>query len=591
MYRDEVVQNFLTSLVRTKGFTEFYEEKYLESPPRDTQELLKMIEQFRLSRKSESNWSSDKELNYKILVEQLKLKSFSNSQSKISSLNEIYRINEEWIQEFNDELLKLVDTHRTFASNFREHRNVVFQKVDSNGLANLFNKYKNYRHPFVHYKVSNILSNSAYYSLAIPILEESVKQVASHPNYYWNSEVAVQGAALTLIDFLNLINRSKYDSKNLFDLKSRLLRLIYLYLSRSISTSNNAIFRIDAFSLRGWLTESYYYPEFVAIMGIGINPHVQAVSDFYMGYKACIDLGFVTGTFENDLYEESIRVYQTHLKDIEDKGHTDCVNVGYKRSIILSNNLLNSFENHELDITNDEISVACQFLLKNLPDDNKEFDSNLNIIGKIKPEISNVLENKNETEVHKDGTSFKLVKQGQLKGFSVYWLYDYYPKSRYKKVNNEVYEIRRLIYDFKDGRLNSLGKIKILKALEEVILSKIDIIEDMILTVIPASTKSKNQIRFYDFCQEVSSSYKIENGFNAINIDEDRQENKGRRVSNKVFNLSFDDKLLSNKIVLLVDDVTTTGESFIQVADELIKCGAKNVIGFFLGKTVPMNFS
>ena len=39
------------------------------------------------------------------------------------------------------------------------------------------------------------------------------------------------------------------------------------------------------------------------------------------------------------------------------------------------------------------------------------------------------------------------------------------------------------------------------------------------------------------------------------------------------------------KRVILFDDVTTTGRSFVQLADNLMDAGATQVVGFFLGKT------
>ena len=104
--------------------------------------------------------------------------------------------------------------------------------------------------------------------------------------------------------------------------------------------------------------------------------------------------------------------------------------------------------------------------------------------------------------------------------------------------NGERYEAVELVSDFITGHL--FRGIRV----------------GWILCVIPASTRWKNEKRYQTFCEEVAQNTGVINGSAFV----------GKRV-------------------ILFDDVTTTGRSFVQLADNLMDAGATQVVGFFLGKT------
>lgn len=72
----------------------------------------------------------------------------------------------------------------------------------------------------------------------------------------------------------------------------------------------------------------------------------------------------------------------------------------------------------------------------------------------------------------------------------------------------------------------------------------------------------------------------------ATRIREDREQLKGLSNQDKLANLNFSIQYINGKDILLIDDILTTGDSFVQMKRKLMELGASSVIGLFFGKTV-----
>lgn len=169
-----------------------------------------------------------------------------------------------------------------------------------------------------------------------------------------------------------------------------------------------------------------------------------------------------------------------------------------------------------------------------------------------------------------------------LGGFSAAYRYDYYPKNRYPYVDSDAESNRCAVWNFKDGA-SSIG-VRILSDFLDGNYTKSQM-SNLVLCVIPASTAFKNSTRYSSMCNQVSEKYSITNGFNYIQIIYDRTDSRTQKSSDTIGNLSFSSSVYG-KDVILFDDITTRGTSFIQVANELKKKGARSVYGVFIGRTV-----
>ena len=171
-----------------------------------------------------------------------------------------------------------------------------------------------------------------------------------------------------------------------------------------------------------------------------------------------------------------------------------------------------------------------------------------------------------------------------LGGFNAAYLFDYYPQNRYLYVDSTQEHCRQIIWEFKKGDY-SIGLKTISDFLEGNYTQ--EQMKNLAICVIPASKIADNDLRYKTMCSKLGEKYPITNGFSFISIRFDRNNSRNEKSSDTTSNLSFSDSV-SGKDIILFDDITTRGTSFIQVAQKLFDKGARSVVGLFLGKTVNM---
>ena len=171
----------------------------------------------------------------------------------------------------------------------------------------------------------------------------------------------------------------------------------------------------------------------------------------------------------------------------------------------------------------------------------------------------------------------------KISGYRAVYCYPYYPKGKYSRLSKFDAAHREMILAFKEG----------------VHYAAVDLLSDFIrghfyrsalrgylLCVIPASSREKNERRFRELCEKVSAECGIGNGYDVVVRVADRVNSRAEKQSNTLAGIRIDSSRVMGKRVILFDDITTRGTSFKQVADQLMYWGAKDVFGFFLGKTV-----
>ena len=174
---------------------------------------------------------------------------------------------------------------------------------------------------------------------------------------------------------------------------------------------------------------------------------------------------------------------------------------------------------------------------------------------------------------------FKYITLG---GHKAAYCFDYYPKNRFPSVTAQQEADRRAVWNFKDGSY-TYGLNRLADFLDGNFTK--EEMKNVVVCVIPASTQYKNDIRYKTMCAKIAEKLPVINGYNYITINTDRSDSRTQKSSDTVWNLSFSSSV-RGKTVVLFDDITTRGTSFIQVANKLKEAGASNVHGFFLGKTL-----
>ena len=149
------------------------------------------------------------------------------------------------------------------------------------------------------------------------------------------------------------------------------------------------------------------------------------------------------------------------------------------------------------------------------------------------------------------------------------YLYDYCPVRRNDKITFEGKKVSNAVWRFKSGEQTDL-----FVKLFSIAASRIRAIQEnrhrAVLVPVPASTREKHRTRY-----------------GAMTVAYDRAQFKGTHGNgDRTANLEFHPERFRGKCVLLVDDVLTTGATFIALRRKLIGYGAKFVIGMFLAKTI-----
>jgi predicted amidophosphoribosyltransferase len=158
----------------------------------------------------------------------------------------------------------------------------------------------------------------------------------------------------------------------------------------------------------------------------------------------------------------------------------------------------------------------------------------------------------------------------------------YYPTKF--TVDKEYQLNRKVVYEFKDGKKND--------QVDKLFVTIIDILKNKNpmksywLCPIPASKIISNNNRYNNFCERISNSAGISNGFSMIKPIKDRDQvhiGAERNYSEILESIQFSS--ISGKDIILIDDVITVGRSFKMISNHLYNLGAKSVYGILLAKT------
>lgn len=162
-----------------------------------------------------------------------------------------------------------------------------------------------------------------------------------------------------------------------------------------------------------------------------------------------------------------------------------------------------------------------------------------------------------------------------------YYLKAYLPV-RYA-ANAEQLADRRTCYNFKGGILSEEVKNGFLQKITTITNGNKAL---WTICFIPASTKSKTITRYKKLTEAIQASgYTV--ATNAIYNEMDREaEHLTGKTSNPIAGFGFAPLSVAGKNVIVIDDITTRGTTFNQVAEKLKASGAKSVTGLFLAKTI-----
>lgn len=165
-------------------------------------------------------------------------------------------------------------------------------------------------------------------------------------------------------------------------------------------------------------------------------------------------------------------------------------------------------------------------------------------------------------------------------------LFDYYSLKSYGyNISQTNINIREKLWRFKDGNMVASAFFcdKLSSCLESIYA---DSLHGMWICTAQASTPEKAELRYQDFCQRLSDSCGIHDGFGLISvIGVKSSAHSGCGIRGDISNLEISDGVRGKRIVLL-DDICTSGATMNNLRKKILVKGAASVDCFALGRTV-----
>ena len=166
-----------------------------------------------------------------------------------------------------------------------------------------------------------------------------------------------------------------------------------------------------------------------------------------------------------------------------------------------------------------------------------------------------------------------------VKGVHHYFFYYYYP-TRFDNITEFDWNVRYLIWDFKDGKKHDEVCKMLTTKLKRVYGEALDLLT---FVCIPASTCEVNHKRYCSFMADVCNATGMENGYDHITIktEKDPAHKGGTSVAEYAYNKEF----FNGRQIILFDDVVTRGRSLAKMKMELEGVGAHIVAALSIGHT------
>lgn len=167
-----------------------------------------------------------------------------------------------------------------------------------------------------------------------------------------------------------------------------------------------------------------------------------------------------------------------------------------------------------------------------------------------------------------------------------HYLKDYLPV-RYQ-ANAQQLADRQTCFNFKDGNINDEVKSGFLNKIQEITNGEKT---GWAICFIPASTKSKTQIRYKKLAEAIQASgYKV--AIDAIYNEHDHEAGHlTGKTGNPIEGFGFNTSGIAGKKIIVIDDIITRGKTFQMVAEKLMAMGATTVTGLFLAKTINPDYT
>lgn len=246
-------------------------------------------------------------------------------------------------------------------------------------------KYGDSHHPLVSHIIGSSLINGGYFNKGIPLILRGVLYSNNPNNPYWHSMYGLFGCTLSLWEFIRIYGLSKFKRKYNYYYMS-LIKLLYLYLSRSIAISelksaaqgydfyrNRADFQRENYTIMMTLfAESNY---------LITNMDIQYMSDCQMAFLLCIKCGIPE--IAQQAHHDALKIYkygslnnfneENGLREIEEASFSELVERGRVRANVVAENILEQYIIGKIRIPEYIFEEMFVDIMNEMPDNAEKF--------------------------------------------------------------------------------------------------------------------------------------------------------------------------------------------------------------------------
>ena len=178
-------------------------------------------------------------------------------------------------------------------------------------------------------------------------------------------------------------------------------------------------------------------------------------------------------------------------------------------------------------------------------------------------------------------------------GLPYFYFYNYYPEGCNVEADDNIWAVRRFIWDFKDTSetINTPDHMVAIDIAHHIVRRQLETtfshedLKELTLVCIPASSHNRNISRYEEFTRRLCGDLNMINALPFITVLKEREP---RHIGSMVFSLNdyhIDEDFFRNKNVLLFDDIVTRGDSMRAFKWKLEQLGANVIAGMSLGQT------
>lgn len=172
------------------------------------------------------------------------------------------------------------------------------------------------------------------------------------------------------------------------------------------------------------------------------------------------------------------------------------------------------------------------------------------------------------------------------------FLLRYYPTTCEFEASPDEWHDRNLVWGFKNDptRYNRTSQTEALEELRPLLLNRLrstfgDLLPEITLVCVPASSPEKNKARYEHFSDELCHLTGMNNAYPHMSLNGRRmaQHEGGEAIDTGV--IEFDSAYFIGKNILLFDDVLTSGRTIRVLSNKLSSLGANIIACITIGKT------